>query len=458
MKFKIASAQLKLAVLGMVVVALSAGLPKLAGAQDRPPQRQIRAYIPPDQLVSFLPSTPFDRFLEFVDPIFQRVTGKQVVDPEGRSNPIGVSIASMHFLDAFELVLQFNGLVYRETDRFFIVEQAPAGEVGAVGAGAPAMQARSELLPANKDTREIQINAILFELNHSRVRDTGLNWSVFTGSQQSGQGGTSGGSGGGSTGQQSGARVEFYLKTEDIFDGVDDIIRAPEEIRFSDLRQFLQFAETEGVGETIAQPQVAVQSGEKGTIQIGSDVPVQVRDFAGNTVTQFFSTGIIIDVTPTLIREAVADTAGAPVIEFVHLDIKVEKSGSRPSLAGLIIDRNTANTQVLLLDGEQTVIGGLYSTEETRSRAGVPFLKDLPPWFFGIRYLFGKTQRTTNQKELLIVLQAELMDPLDTRSRRRGQIDLLEQDRLNKEEILKRFNRRVGDQAAKPTRFREEEL
>ena len=185
---------------------------------------------------------------------------------------------------------------------------------------------------------------------------------------------------------------------------------------------------------------------------------MQVRDFAGNTVTQFFSTGIIIDVTPTLIREAVADTAGAPMIEFVHLDVKVEKSGSRPSLAGLIIDRNTANTQVLLLDGEQTVIGGLYSTEETRSRAGVPFLKDLPPWFFGIRYLFGKTQRTTNQKELLIVLQAQLVDPLDTRSRRRGQIDLLEQDRLNKEEMLKRFNRRVGEQTVQPTRFREEEL
>jgi type IV pilus assembly protein PilQ len=454
MKFKIASAQMKLTMLSMVVVALSAGLPQLAGAQDRPPQRQIRAYIPPDQLVSFLPSTPFDRFLEFVDPIFQRVTGKQVVDPEGRSNPIGVSIASMHFLDAFELVLQFNGLIYRETDRFFIVEQAPVGEVGAVGAGTPALQGRGELLPANKNTREIQINAVLFELNHSKVRDTGLNWSVFVGSRggsgQSGSGGSSGGSG-----SQSGSRVEFYLKTQDIFDGVEDIIRAPEEIAFSDLKQFLQFAETEGVGETIAQPQVTVQSGEKGTIQIGSDVPVQVRDFAGNTVTQFFSTGIIIDVTPTLIKEAFADTAGSPMLEFVHLDVKVEKSGSRPSLAGLIIDRNTANTQVLLLDGEQTVIGGLYSTEETRSRAGVPFLKDLPPWFFGLRHLFGKTQRSTNQKELLIVLQAELVDPLDTRSRRRGQVDLLEQTRRKKEEMLQRFNRNVGATTQQPTRFRE---
>ncbi|MBT8399701.1 MAG: type II and III secretion system protein [Rhodothermia bacterium] len=449
MKFKIASAHTKLAVLGMAVVALSAAFPKLSDGQDLPPQRQIRAYIPPDQLVSMLPSTPFDRFLEFVDPIFQRVTGKQVVDPEGRTSPIGVSIASMHFLDAFELVLQYNGLVYRETDRFFIVEQAPAGEVGAIGAGAPDLGG-AELLPANKDTREIQINAILFELNHSKVRSMGLNWSVFLGGGQGGQGG---GQGGGQSG--GGNRSEFFLKTDDIFDGVEDYVRSPEEIPFSDLKQFFQLAETQGVGETIAQPQVTVQSGEQGTIQIGSDIPVQVRDFAGNTVTQFFSTGIIIDVTPTLVKEATADTAGAPVLEFVHLDVKVEKSGSTPSVAGIIIDRNTANTQVLLLDGEQTVIGGLYSTEESVSRAGVPFLKDLPPWFFGIRYLFGKSQRTTNQKELLIVLQAELIDGLESRARRRGQVDLLERNRREVEEAFDRFNRRVGDSVPDPTRFRE---
>ncbi|WP_369407484.1 hypothetical protein [Rhodothermus marinus] len=44
----------------------------------------------------------------------------------------------------------------------------------------------------------------------------------------------------------------------------------------------------------------------------------------------------------------------------------------------MIIDRNTADTQVLLLDGEQTIIGGLYSTRESISRKGIPFLKDLP--------------------------------------------------------------------------------
>jgi type IV pilus assembly protein PilQ len=410
--------------------------------QDMPPQRQIRAYIPPDQLVSFLPSTPFDRFLEFVDPIFQRVTGKQVVDPEGRTSPIGVSIAGMHFLDAFELVLQYNGLYYRETDRFFMVEVAPADGDLTTGSVAARDGLAAVQLPATKDSREIQINAVLFEVNESKVRNYGLNWDVFVG-QQSGSGGSSGGgssgSGGSGTSGDAGGR-DFFLLTDDIFDGVSDYIEAPEKINFRDLKAWLNFMENEGLGETIASPQVTVQSAEQGRIQIGSDVPVQVRDFAGNTVTQFFSTGIIIDVTPTLIRQPLVDTLGAEMFEFIHLDVQVEKSSSRPSLAGLIIDRNTAETKVLLLDGEQTVIGGLYSTEETVSRSGMPFLKDLPGWFFGLRYIFGRTQKSITQKELLIVLQARVLDKLQTRSERPFQQDLLKVSREQMETMLRRFN------------------
>ena len=62
------------------------------------------------------------------------------------------------------------------------------------------------------------------------------------------------------------------------------------------------------------------------------------------------------------------------------------------------------------------MIGGLYSTDESVSRRGIPILKDLPWWFFGLRYVFGYEQTTLNQKELLIVLQAEVLDPLIRRA------------------------------------------
>ncbi len=436
--------------LGLLLIGSLLTWPGLS--QDRPPQRVMRTYVPPDQLVSFLPTTPLSQFFELLNPIFQRVTGKQIVDPEERTDPIGVSISGMHFFDAFELVLQTKGLTYRETEKFFIIEKAPertevvigprraTEETGAVQAGT--------VLPATVDTREIQINAILFSVNLTKARDIGINWDQFFGlTTGAGTGGTSGGGTGGTGGQND---VEFYLNTEDIFDPLAPLIEAPNRISFRQLTNFLRFLETEGIGETIASPQITVQSGEQGRIQIGSDVPIQTRDFAGNTITQFVSTGIIIDVKPTLLVEPVADTAGAPLLEFVHLDVMVENSSATPSAAGLIIDRNTADTQVLLLDGEQTIIGGLYSTRESISRKGVPFLKDLPWWFFGLRYIFGRTQRTITQSELLIVLQVKVLDPLTARASRPLERNLLERNRRELMERLERFSEQTARQTPLP--------
>ncbi len=445
---------IKLVVLGLI---LAASFHTTVLGQDLPPQRQIRTYVPPDQLVSFLPSTPFDRFVDFLNPIFTRITGKQLIDPDGRNQPIGISIAGMHFIDALELVLQYNRLRYRETDRFFVIEKAPEGPAVILDADQAAGRGKNEgginvqgnNLPATIDTREIQINAILFELNHTRARDLGINWSVFLGSGSTGGGGSGGNSGGGNsggggngTGASKGTR-DFVLNTKKLFSGVDNVFQAPDQINFKDLNEFFRVAEQQGLGQTVANPSVTVQSGEKGRIQIGTDVPVQVRDFAGNTVTQFFSTGIIVDVTPTLIAQAIADTLNSPLLDFIHLDVRVEKSGSTPSAAGPVIDRNSANTQVLLLDGEQTVIGGLYSTDKVSSRTGIPILKDLPPWFFGLRYVFGREQNSTTQKELLIVLQARVRDTLTKRARQPLRDDILKEQRRMIQEALRRFNQDV---------------
>lgn len=408
-------------------------------------QRTVRAYIPPDQLVSFLPSTPFDRFTEYLNPIFERVTGKSIVDPETREHPIGISISGMHFLDALELVLQYNDLEYRETDRYFMIQQreperlildadAATGTQRGVAAG-------ETVSPATLDTRQIEIKAVLFELNHTKAKDSGIDWSVLFGST----GSTGGGQGGSSSGSDN--QVSFFLQTEELFSGFDDIVTAPDEIDFKNLNSLFRLAENTGVGETIANPSVTVQSGIKGDIQIGSDVPVQIRDTFGNISTQYFKTGIIIEVTPTLIEQPIADTLGSPMAEFLHLQVKVEKSGSRPSASGPTIDRSLANTQLLMLDGEQTVIGGLYSTEESISRRGVPFLKDLPRWFFGFRYIFGRTQRSITQKELVISLEANLVDPIRDRMTRQIPDGLLEAQRNAVRQTLERFDKKVSEDA-----------
>ena len=382
---------LRSVVSGLLIAVVVGGVALPAEAQQRPDRRKTRTNISPELLVSFGKSTPLNQFIGIVNPIVERELDKSVVDPQNRSTPIGVTVSGMYYLDALEKVLEANGLTYQETETAFLVTK-PTPASGAVP------QDTTGEPPATVGTREIRISAVLFNLNLTKVRNLGLRWDEILGSTQQGQGGGGqggggqgggGGFGGGGGQGGQGQQNQFAIKTEDLFESVDNILQAPDQIALSRFRRFLNLLEQDNVGRTIANPQVTVQSGEQGQIQIGQDVPIQTTDFAGNTVTEFVSTGIIIDVTPTLLSQSVADTSGAPILDFIHMDVRVEDSNSQPTTAGTIINRNQANTQVLLLDGEATAIGGLISTQKTTSRSGVPILKDLAGRFFGARYIFG---------------------------------------------------------------------
>ncbi|MEM1269674.1 MAG: type II and III secretion system protein, partial [Bacteroidota bacterium] len=387
-------------------------------------RRVTRAYVPPDQIVSFLPSTPFDQFLRDLNPIFERVTGKRVIDLESRVAPIGIPIVGTQFFDALELVLSQFDLTYRETEQYFILEDAPEPTLFAerIGATEDLNPTGNAAFLADLSTREIEIEAILFDLNQSRAKELGLNWNtVLT--------------------ANAGGESLFAVNTEDVFKPLDDFLIAPNVIDAGILYNFFRAAEQNGVGETVANPSVTVKSGERAELQIGSDFPIQVRDFAGNAITSYIQTGIIINVVPTLIKDALADTMGSPEFEFIHLDVNVERSSGRPLAGGqTAVDRSGAKTQVLLLDDEMTIIGGLFSTEETFSRSGVPILKDLPGWFFGLRYIFGYQNTSLTQRELLIVLRAKLREPLLTRMEKVRERSMIQAARRRALQSLQQFD------------------
>ena len=68
-----------------------------------------------------------------------------------------------------------------------------------------------------------------------------------------------------------------------------------------------------------------------------------------------------------------------------------------------------------MLDGEKTAIGGLFVNSETSVRRGIPLLKDLPWWFFGLRYIFGYDEVTITKNETIIMLEAKILPSLKER-------------------------------------------
>jgi type IV pilus assembly protein PilQ len=84
----------------------------------------------------------------------------------------------------------------------------------------------------------------------------------------------------------------------------------------------------------------------------------------------------------------------------------------------------------------------MYSNDEEVTREGVPILKDLPWWVFGLRYLFGYDSKQIIKRELIILLKAEILPTLEERaSKQTGPKNLI---REGQQEMDKDLNRRIG--------------
>ena len=408
----------------LAALALLPALPAIVpAASAQTPDRVVRGYVPPDELVSFPSTTPMNQFFRLINPTFFRVTGKRVVDPMDRTDPIGVALNGVHFIDAFELVLDRHALDFNESEGYFIVTQPQVVATTTDGASADPISAVPPVsgggvsvanLPATADTREIRIDAVIFQLNERRARETGTNWAALFGQAT----GTS--------------ASQFYVNAGSFFDALDGFIESSaDRIELTTILNLFRYFEDQGYGRTIATPFTVVQSGEQGRLQSGQDIPVTVKDFAGNPITQFFSTGTIIDVTPTLI---VDERDGDP-LEFIHLDVKVEKSTAVPSGDQIAINKDNITTQLPLLSGEMRAIGGLTSTDESVTRRGVPILKDIPI----LNFFFSYKQRTVNQNEIIIVLRARVADDLRTRQGRELPRSIVNQEREDADQRLRQF-------------------
>ena len=359
-------------------------------------RRAFREYTSPQELVSIAPSTSLDRALTAISEVSQKFIGKIIVDTERRAMPINVDVQGMQWRDALEQICRKNDLWYTEYENYIqIVSQQTTGGGGggvslpAGGGPTPAGQLVTEIQkePATFRSREIKISAAFFAVSLARSEEVGINWTFARSSDNLGM----------AASFQGGQEI-----TKEIFK-----VELVPKVSFANMTFLLKLFSNYKLGEVLSSPQIIVRSGEEGRIQVGQDFSVRERDFAGNLIDRFYSAGSIVKVKPQVITEQ--------GVNFVRLVVQAEQSSVAPGQVSTIINKAQANTDVLLLDGEETLIGGLYNNEVTTVRAGVPFLKDLPWYVFGLRYLFGYNQDIVEKKELVILLKAELIPTLQER-------------------------------------------
>lgn len=384
-------------------------------------ERQFKGYVNPDELVTMSANLPFDKAVELLSKVSESMKGKRVVSTYLNAEPIGIEIENMHYEKALVVLVQFRGLMYEEKEDVIIIKKR--GEK---------LDDRTAENYVPVDTREVKISALFFEMDVNEARKRGIDWKlVFEGK------GIDFGSllGIDRTKTESQGTTTIQEPTFDV--GVSSDFQLGN--LFGEATAIFKLFENENIGEVIASPNIVVRDGRPGRIQVGSDISIKQKDFAGNVVENFFSTGSIINVTPFVISEE--------GIDYVLLKITAERSSFVPDEANTIINKTQASTEVIMLNGEETVIGGLFVNNEVKIRSGVPILKDLPWYVFGLRYIFGREEISLTKKELVILLKAELMPTLKDRLAGTSSTTPLKDEVLKQRERIKlyNFNQKTGN-------------
>ncbi len=384
-------------------------------------EKRLSQYVNPNEIVSLAEHISFDKAIEVLSKVSKANTGKAIMLSGTYTEPIGIEITRMPYMRALNLIVHYHDMVYTEDADVILVKHEK--------------QAKEKLddeIYAAVDSREVKISALFFEANISDMKERGIDWEFLVSKTGLGLGAkltsfTQEVQDANSTSGTQAAAHEFILSNETSFDMGDftgDVVGA------------FKFFETNGLGELIARPNITVRDKSTGRIQIGSDISIKERDFSGNLIDRFYSTGTIVEVTPYLYSEE--------GVNYVLLKLQAERSSADPGEITTEIRKTVANTEVLMLDGEKTIIGGLFTNEEVVSRSGIPFLKDLPWWVFGIRYLTGSDDTQIIKREIIILIEVEILPPLKERVAKKKE-DLIKDAILKNSEYMQNVKRQIEE-------------
>ncbi|MFD2532191.1 hypothetical protein [Gracilimonas halophila] len=406
----------KLGLFSIFIMAFTfmAVIPQHVSAQIIDP---LREYTNPDEIVAFNKNTTYNEAIEIINTFAQEYENKFIIDKSAYSGEIGVNLPAMHWKDALEYIMRFQNLELTEYDEFYEITvpetettQNISGAGGGQAGGGQGSGSMGNAL-ATTQTREIRINATFFEGNKRALQEIGIDWSTLTSDAPDNVSDFVGGDGQESVPSSDLSdqfvAINSFNAANVSQNAFNALVNLGEYGPGISVQALFRAFEADNLGKVLATPSIKVVDGQEGNIQVGQDFSIKQRDIAGNVTDNFVSTGTILTVTPQIITQG--DTS------FIYLDLAVERSTAQPDVVSTIVNKQSAQTSAILLNGESTYVAGLYRTEETEVRRGVPILKDLPGWFFGLKYLFGYNSSDFLENELIIIVQAELIEPVSKR-------------------------------------------
>lgn len=154
----------------------------------------------------------------------------------------------------------------------------------------------------------------------------------------------------------------------------------------------LNAAASAGLVKIVSTPKVATLNNKTARITQGQQIPY-TSSTSDKVETKFVEAALSLEVTPHINANGTIS---------LKIDAKNDSpgTGSPPP-----INKKQATTEMLLRDGETTVIGGIYVDSDQEGDEGVPYLMDIP--FLG--NLFKTNTKSKTKTELLIFITPRIL-------------------------------------------------
>ena len=159
----------------------------------------------------------------------------------------------------------------------------------------------------------------------------------------------------------------------------------------------LSAMESSGKAKIVSSPKVVTVDNKEALIEQGTQIPYATVSASG-TNTQFVDATLSLKVTPHITPDGRIT---------MKLEAKNDSQGEMISSGQPAINKKKATTEVLIGDGETTVIGGILQVSRTEDQAGVPWLSKIPI----LGYFFRKDVNTARNRELLIFVTPRIIKP-----------------------------------------------
>ena len=162
----------------------------------------------------------------------------------------------------------------------------------------------------------------------------------------------------------------------------------------------------------ISRPKLLILNNQSGNINVGTEVPVitsqvSAPDIGGGTpggqpsVNQNISyknTGVIVNITPTINSNGV-------LTMNISLTLSEAQLNDTSNIDSPLIINRSLQTTAVVHSGDTILLGGLISQNKSKTKSGVPFLKDIP-W---LGDLFASNSMKTTKSELIMLIRPTII-------------------------------------------------